>query len=98
MTRDEIVNYWISSSGKDLKAMESLLKAGHYVWALFLGHLMLEKLLKAFYVKRVDAKIPYTHDLSKIADKAGLSLTEEQKDVLDEITMLPVSSKVFFYY
>jgi HEPN domain-containing protein len=33
-------------------AMGSMFKSGHYVWALFLGHLVLEKLLKAVYVKK----------------------------------------------
>jgi HEPN domain-containing protein len=46
MTKDEIINYWISSSNKDFRVMGSLYKNGHYAWALFLGHLVLEKFLK----------------------------------------------------
>jgi len=29
---------------------ESLLEKGHYTWCLFVGHLILEKLLKAIYL------------------------------------------------
>ena len=47
MKKDEIINYWVASSSKDLKAMGSLFKNGHYVWALFLGHLILEKIIKS---------------------------------------------------
>jgi len=34
--------------------MQSLLENRHYTWALFVGHLVLEKLLKALYVKNAD--------------------------------------------
>ncbi|MGR3176204.1 MAG: HEPN domain-containing protein [Candidatus Scalindua sp.] len=93
MTKDEIINYWLSSSNKDLRAMGSLFKNGHYVWALFLGHLILEKLLKAIYAKEVDTNIPYTHDLTKIAEMAKLPLTEVQKDLLDEVTTFNIKTR-----
>lgn len=73
--------------------MGSLFKNGHYVWALFLGHLILEKLLKAIYAKEVDTNIPYTHDLTKIAEMAKLPLTEVQKDLLDEVTTFNIKAR-----
>lgn len=93
MTDKEIVNYWISSADKDYKAMISLCNNHHYVWALFLGHIVLEKLLKAFYVKNIDVNVPYTHDLIKLAQKSGLSLTEEQKDFIDEVTAFNIRAR-----
>ncbi|MBI5755739.1 MAG: HEPN domain-containing protein [Nitrospirae bacterium] len=93
MTKDEIINYWVSSSDKDLRVMASLFKNGHYGWSLFLGHLVLEKLLKAIYVKKVDVNIPYTHDLAKLSEKAGLLLTEEQKDLMDEVTTFNIKAR-----
>jgi HEPN domain-containing protein len=93
MTKDEITDYWLSSSNKDLKAMVSLFKNGHYMWALFLSHLILEKLLKAIYAKEVDTNIPYIHDLTKIAEMAKLQLTEEQKDLLDEVTTFNIKAR-----
>jgi len=93
MTKDEIIIYWVSSSNKDFKAMGSLYKNGHYAWALFLGHLVLEKLLKAIYVKYVDASIPFTHDLTKIAVKSALLLSEEQKDLLDAVTAFNIRAR-----
>jgi len=86
MTKKEIIDYWISSSDNDFKVMNSLLNKGHYVWSLFIGHLVLEKLLKAYYVKEVNIEVPYIHDLTKIAVFSNLTLTEEQKDFLDEVT------------
>jgi len=46
MTRQEVIDYWINSADIDFKAMENLFENGHYVWALFVGHLVIEKLLK----------------------------------------------------
>lgn len=86
MKKDEIVKYWIESADLDFRAMDSLFSNSHYVWALFIGHLVIEKLLKACYAKNVDREIPYTHDLLKIAEKSGLELTNDQKLFLDEVT------------
>lgn len=86
MTKDEIVQYWIKSSNQDYPVMESLFSNGYYGWSLFLGHLVLEKLLKACYVRDVDIASPRIHNLLKIAKDAGLELTKEQMLFLDEVT------------
>ncbi|MBI5603395.1 MAG: HEPN domain-containing protein [Deltaproteobacteria bacterium] len=66
--------------------MESLFSNSHYGWSLFVGHLVLEKLLKACYVRNVDIASPRIHNLLKIAKDAGLELTKEQMLFLDEVT------------
>lgn len=86
MTKEDVIEYWIGSSNEDYKVMDSLFDKNHYSWALFMGHLVLEKLLKAYFVKHIGINIPYIDDLTKIALLANLNLTEEQKDFLDEIT------------
>jgi HEPN domain-containing protein len=70
----------------DFAAMESLFSSGHYVWALFVGHLVIEKILKALYVKRVGLEVPRSHNLLAIAEKTGLELNVEQKASMDEMT------------
>lgn len=62
--------------------MQAMFDAGEYMWALFVGHLVIEKLLKAYYVKIAGREVPRTHDLYKLAVKAGLDLSESQKDSL----------------
>jgi HEPN domain-containing protein len=86
MERDEIVRYWLESSDDDYKVMQSLFDNGHYVWALFLSHLVIEKLLKACHVKYVDTNYPRIHNLIEIAIKAKLDLSTEQKESLVELT------------
>jgi HEPN domain-containing protein len=91
MSRDEIVKYWQDSAEMDFQAMETLFKNGHFVWALFVGHLVVEKLLKAYYFKRVDSDSPQIHNLLKIAEKAQFELSEDQKIFLDEVTTFKTS-------
>lgn len=79
MEREEIIKYWIDSSDRDFKTMNNLFSAGDYHWALFIGHLVIEKLLKAHYVKLIDAPPPFTHNLLRLAEKADLELNETQK-------------------
>ena len=66
MTKEEIIEYWIRSSNDDYEVMNSLFEKKHYVWALFIGHLVLEKLLKAFYVKKIGVEVPPIHNLLKL--------------------------------
>lgn len=46
-----LINYWISGSDDDFDTMISMFEAKRYNWSLFVGHLMIEKLLKAYFVQ-----------------------------------------------
>ena len=93
MTRQEILEYWVKSSDEDNEVMETLFDKGHYAWSLFVGHLVIEKLLKAYYVKRVGERVPRIHDLTKIAELGGATLSEEQKDFLDEVSTFNIKAR-----
>lgn len=93
MDKNEIIKYWIKSSDNDYKTMEYLFKGGNYPWSLFVGHILVEKLLKAYYVKHIDTNTPYIHDLLRIADKSGLGLSEEQKNFLDTLTSFNIKAR-----
>jgi HEPN domain-containing protein len=93
MERNEIVRYWIKSSDDDYRVMGSLFDNGHYVWALFLSHLVIEKLLKAYHVKNVDTNYPRIHNLVEIAIKANLDLSAEQKVCLVELTTFNIRAR-----
>ncbi len=93
MERAEIIKYWIDSSDRDFKTMKNLLKAREYHWALFIGHLVVEKLLKAYYVKNVDNQSPFTHNLLRLAEKSNLDLNETQKDFLVTVTAFNIQAR-----
>ncbi len=76
MTKEELINFWDTSSDKDFNTMEHLFNSKDYHWALFIGHLVLEKLLKAVHVKNVADTPAFIHDLARLAEQAKLTLTE----------------------
>ena len=53
MEKEELILYWTESSEQDFRAMKHLFEKGDYHWSLFIGHLVLEKLIKAYYVKPI---------------------------------------------
>ena len=48
---DDIIRFWMESSDQNYETMQHLMLSKDYAWALFLGHLVIEKILKAHYVK-----------------------------------------------
>ncbi|HHE38523.1 MAG TPA: HEPN domain-containing protein, partial [Candidatus Cloacimonetes bacterium] len=46
MTREELVNFWIEGSDRDFKSMQNMFESKDYHWSLYVGHLVVEKLLK----------------------------------------------------
>jgi len=82
MDIEEHVKYWLDGADEDLAMAESMFKSGHYVWCLFVGHLALEKALKAGYVRATRQTPPKTHNLPYLADRAGLIMNEQQRDFL----------------
>jgi HEPN domain-containing protein len=74
--------------------MENLYHSKDYHWSLFIGHLVIEKLLKAIYIKNTKSiNPPRSHDLLLITDKSGIEIDEIQKDTLDLITTFNISAR-----
>ncbi|MDP2365874.1 MAG: HEPN domain-containing protein [Ignavibacteria bacterium] len=87
MTKNDYIDYWLSTSKEDLETAYSLFDSSKYVWSLFIGHLSLEKLLKAFWVRDNESNFPpRTHDLNRIARETMLFFTDEEKEFLAEVT------------
>ena len=86
MTKEEHIDYWIKTAEHDIKAMQNIFNAGSYDWALFIGHLALEKISKALWVKNNINNIPpKIHDLVKLSDEAQLVLSDPEKEFLLEV-------------
>jgi len=93
MDLDAKIRYWTESSDADFRAMRHLLSSGDYTWALFLGHLVLEKLLKAIFVKNGSGIPPMLHDLNRLAEKANLDLSPDQLDIFDTVTTFNIRAR-----
>ena len=53
------MKYWVNSSDEDYDAMQVMYKNKKNTWTLFLGYLVIEKLLKGLYAKKNEEN-PYT--------------------------------------
>lgn len=93
MTRDELITYWLNSSEENRASMINMFTNGEYVWSLFVGHLCIEKLLKAYYVKEVDTVAPRIHDLFKLATRCNLQMSDDQMDSLQYITLFNLEAR-----
>lgn len=90
---DDIVQHWLDSAEQNYTTMLHLIDSEDYSWALFLGHLVIEKTLKALYVSKLQQHAIFTHDLLRLASKIGIEITEEQQEWLDEITTFNLNTR-----
>ncbi len=82
-----------SSSDLDFNTMMNLYNSKDYHWALFIGHLVLEKLLKALYAKKRNKHPLFIHDLLRLANESDLTISEERADMLDTITTFNINAR-----
>jgi len=87
------VDYWLSEGEQALDVARHLFEKGDYSYALFFGHLAVEKVLKAIHVRKVDQQAPRLHNLLRLALEAGIEVTNEQKQVLIRITAFNLESR-----
>lgn len=87
------IDYWIKSAKHDLETAESLFKSKHYDWCLFISHLVIEKILKAFFVRDQKEFPPKIHKLDVIAEKTKLNLSSDEMDFLKEINEFNLTAR-----
>lgn len=92
-SKKKLIEYWLKIAKEDLKVANSLFEKKHYPQALFFGHLVLEKVLKAYYVKIVDKNAPYTHNLSYLAEKCNLELDTDQEELLEDVSRFNIDMR-----
>jgi HEPN domain-containing protein len=90
---DKIVKHWTETSDDDFNTMLTLFRSKSYNWALFMGHIAIEKLLKAYFVKQNRNHAPLTHNLYRLAELGGLEVSEEYADWLDKITTFNINAR-----
>ena len=89
----KVCSYWQTSSDNDYNVMMNLYNSKNYNWALFLGHIVIEKLIKAFFVKTTEQHAPFTHDLRFLAKNCGLELPDDKTCYLDVITGFNINTR-----
>lgn len=92
MTKKQIIVNWVLKSEKDIHTAKDLFKWKHYDWSLFVWHLILEKILKAKIVQ-LGKTIIFSHDLTRLAKQAEISLTSETVAQLNEVTTFNIEAR-----
>jgi len=91
--KNKLINYWTESADDDYETMLVMYKNEKYNWSLFVGHLIIEKLLKAYHVKVKNDYPPFVHNLLRLAEQSGLKLTEEQETEFANITAFNINAR-----
>lgn len=93
MTEEVLIQRYTESAERNFKTAKDLFQNGHYDWALFLGQLTLEKLLKGLIIKKTNTIPPFIHDLVKLASIGQISCSDEHKEWLVEITRYHIQAR-----
>ena len=89
----DIIDHWVESSDEDYKTMLDLFHTKNYGWALFIGHLVIEKLLKAYYVKIHENYPPMLHDLRRIGERAGIVFDDDKMIIVETISQFNIRAR-----
>lgn len=93
-TKPDYIKYWKDTAHKDWLAVSKMMECKTYVHALFFMHLVLEKLLKAHWVKdNAGNHPPKTHDLLKLVDQTQLEITIQERNTLRDMNSFQLEGR-----
>lgn len=70
-----------------------MLDHGRYFFVVFMCHLTIEKLLKAFVVEREGVVPPRIHNLVALASRTRLAIPEEHRTLINELNTMSVATR-----
>ena len=93
MDINAVESFWIAEAEEALQVADHLMEKGDYSYALFFGHLAIEKLLKALYVVRKEDHAPPIHNLLRLTKLTGISITDDKMDAMIEISAFNIEAR-----
>ena len=95
MNNIDLMKYWFESSDSDFDTMKVLFENHKNTWCLFIGHLVIEKLLKGLYAKNNPENpiSPKIHNLILLSQKANLEDPNEIKEKIQVINTFNISAR-----
>lgn len=94
LTIKDHIKYWVDSAENDLSVAETLYNSAKYDWCLFIGHLVLEKILKALFIQRnYELAAPKIHNLLKLAQLSKIELNDEQQLFLETVNSFNIEGR-----
>ena len=95
MNNVDLINYWFESADNDYETMKVLYNNKKNTWCLFIGHLVIEKLLKGVYAKNNpnNPVAPKVHNLILLTQKANLEVSTEMRERIQIINTFNISAR-----
>ena len=95
MNNIDLMEYWIKSADEDYDTMLYMKAGKKNTWCLFMGHLVIEKLLKGLYAKNNtdDPIAPKIHNLILLSQKANLEVPTEIREKIQTINTFNISAR-----
>jgi len=94
MTKHDHIKHWLTTAEEDLITMNLLYKEGRYTHSLFFGHLYIEKICKALWIKNnISNTPPYIHNLLKLLYGIESGLTDDQLIFLEQLNEYQLSGR-----
>ncbi len=93
LDKDKMIGYWTISSDEDYDTMLVLYEKRKFNWALFIGHLMIEKLLKALFVKNNNEYPPYIHNLLRLAELCNIQIDDDKRVFFVTVTAFNINAR-----
>lgn len=90
---EKAIEYWLEGASYDLETGKALLESKRFPYALFFGHLAIEKFLKALVVRATKEHAPFTHSLIHLASKLSFELPETISDKLAEFMEFHIEAR-----
>jgi HEPN domain-containing protein len=90
---ESIKSYWMLEADEALNVTDHLFEKKDYSYALFFGHLAVEKMLKALYVENKKEHAPPIHNLQRLANLTGTSLDEDKTEKLILISSFNIEAR-----
>ncbi|MBU0700794.1 HEPN domain-containing protein [bacterium] len=81
---EKTINYWKDSAEYDLETADALFEKERFPYALFMGHLAIEKLLKGLFVRDNNEHAPWIHSLPVLASKLKIKISDNISEKLGE--------------
>jgi len=90
---ERIRDYWLVEAEEAFRVADHLVQAKDYSYALFFGHLAVEKMLKALHAVRIQAHPPRSHNLIHLAERCEVALNAEQERAFAQITTFNMEAR-----
>ncbi|MBI5472200.1 MAG: HEPN domain-containing protein [Ignavibacteriae bacterium] len=94
MTKQDHIRYWLNEAADDWESAQVNFQNARFNWSLFIGHLTLEKVLKALWIKNNSENYPpRLHNLLRLAEGGKYEPTEREKLFLDAVNKFNIEAR-----